>query len=180
LNKQGYSGTSKLLDMIENGKTNNKIVFASSVSQTHLVQMYNVYLSGTIGFGHTVPSSYNEFQNDFLKSYEYEPMFAMINADDVVCLGWINNNAVNSFRTDISYIVNPDYRNKGYAVEIANYMIDYAKKNYGTKTIEAATYSNPISEKVLTKIGFINVGTIPETKMINGKLKDITFWYKKV
>ena len=55
---------------------------------------------------------------------------------------------------DIGFAFLPQFRGKGYALESATAVIDYAKRTFGTKKIEAITQPDNIrSIKVLKKMG---------------------------
>ena len=74
-----------------------------------------------------------------------------------------------SGQVEIGYEIAPDYRNNGFATEIANGLILNAFSDQRVKLILAHTLSEEnASMRILRKIGFIKVGEIndPEDGMI--------------
>lgn len=77
-------------------------------------------------------------------------------------------------RAEISYWINKNYRNKGYATETVKSIIEYCLDDLSLNRVQAMT-SNPASERVLEKAGMIYEGTLRQYfKMEN------TFWDVKM
>jgi len=62
-------------------------------------------------------------------------------------------------RAEISYWINKNYRNKGYATETVKAVIGYSFDGLSLNRVQALT-SNPASEQVLIKAGMIYEGTL--------------------
>lgn len=79
----------------------------------------------------------------------------------------VNNNV------KIGYFIFSDYRNKGYATEAINKVIDFAFNILNVNKIIAGTIAdNDFSNKVLLKTGFVLKKTNEQDHKIDGKLYD--------
>ncbi|OSY86998.1 hypothetical protein WH52_13950 [Tenacibaculum holothuriorum] len=60
---------------------------------------------------------------------------------------------------DIGYAFLPEARGKGYATEATKLTIEFVRKNFNQKKVLAFTLpENKASQKLLTKLGFTNIG----------------------
>lgn len=64
-------------------------------------------------------------------------------------------------RAEISYWINKNYRNMGYATETVKALIEYSFDGLSLNRVHALT-SNPASERVLAKAGMICEGTLKQ------------------
>jgi [ribosomal protein S5]-alanine N-acetyltransferase len=61
----------------------------------------------------------------------------------------------------LGYSVLPQYQGRGYATELVNALIEWAREQPGLERIVAETeWANPASARVLQKAGFVEVGSI--------------------
>ena len=75
---------------------------------------------------------------------------------------------------DISYYIDREYMNMGYATEAAREMIRYGFETYGYNKIAGVCMScNPASRRVMEKIGMIYEGTLCQDLFKDGKYYDI-------
>ena len=90
-----------------------------------------------------------------------------------------NDRAVPSY--EIGYVLNKDYRRRGYASEAVNAIIDFCFAN-GIEMITASAGSfNQISQQMLLKLGFEQEGIShkAEKHPIHGIVDSINFYLMK-
>ncbi len=78
-------------------------------------------------------------------------------------------------RAEYSYWINRKYRNHGYATETVNAMNKYCFDTLSINRIQVLT-SNPISEKVVEKVGFVYEGTLKQYFGFNGHFWDVKMY----
>jgi ribosomal-protein-alanine N-acetyltransferase len=77
------------------------------------------------------------------------------------------------YRTEIGYMVLPEYEGKGYVTEAVKTMLNYAFNSAGFNTVNAVIDpANSGSEKVLLKNGFRKEGYFLEDEYFDGKFWD--------
>lgn len=77
-------------------------------------------------------------------------------------------------RADISYYIDKDYMNKGYATEASKAMLEYGFGRYGFHKIQGVCMScNPASRRVMEKLGMKFEGTLREDLLKDGIYYDI-------
>lgn len=77
-------------------------------------------------------------------------------------------------RADISYYIDRDYMNRGYATEAALEMLKYGFEHYGFNKIQGLCMSvNPASRRVMEKIGMSYEGTLRQDLFKDGIYYDI-------
>ncbi|WP_245580815.1 GNAT family N-acetyltransferase [Daejeonella oryzae] len=78
-----------------------------------------------------------------------------------------------NYRTEIGYILHPDFQGKGIMVEAVKLVIDYAFNVLKFHSLEAVIDpDNVASEKVLLKHSFVKEGYFKENTFYNGKFLD--------
>lgn len=78
-----------------------------------------------------------------------------------------------NFRTELGYMILPEYHNKGYVTEAVKKLLDYAFNTLNFHSIEAVIDPNNIaSEKVLIKNGFVKEAHFIENAFYNGEFID--------
>lgn len=76
-------------------------------------------------------------------------------------------------RTEVGYILNPEYRGKGYVHEAMVALLDYAFDEIGFHSLEAVIDPrNQASINVVEKLGFVKEGHIKEREFWNGEYLD--------
>ena len=77
-------------------------------------------------------------------------------------------------RADISYYIDKDYMNQGYATEAAKEMLQYGFQTYGFNKIQGiCMHCNPASRRVMEKIGMKYEGTLRQDLLKDGIYCDI-------
>lgn len=77
-------------------------------------------------------------------------------------------------RADISYYIDREYMNKGYATEAAKKMLEYGFKALGyNKICGVCMTKNPASRKVMEKIGMTYEGTLRKDLLKDGIYYDL-------
>lgn len=77
-------------------------------------------------------------------------------------------------RADISYYIDKDYMNKGYATEAAREMLKYGFERFGFNKIQGICMScNPASRRVMEKIGMKYEGTLRQDLLKDGFYYDL-------
>jgi [ribosomal protein S5]-alanine N-acetyltransferase len=77
------------------------------------------------------------------------------------------------FRSEIGYMLLPEYHNKGIVSQAIALMIDYGFNNMKMHSLEAIIDpNNKASAKVLEKNGFIKEAHLKENEFFNGKFLD--------
>lgn len=77
-------------------------------------------------------------------------------------------------RADISYYIDKDCMNKGYATEAAKEMLKYGFETFGFNKIQGICMScNPASRRVMEKIGMKYEGTLRKDLLKDGFYYDI-------
>lgn len=77
-------------------------------------------------------------------------------------------------RADISYYIDREYMNRGFATEAAKEMLKYGFERYGFNKIQGICMScNPASRKVMEKIGMKYEGTLRQDLYKDGIYYDI-------
>lgn len=80
---------------------------------------------------------------------------------------------VHRLNAELGYFIGEDYWGKGYATEAIKKMIDYGFENFPINRIFSRPFSsNPASQKVLEKCGFILEARINGILVKNGKTED--------
>ena len=86
---------------------------------------------------------------------------------------------LNNFRTEIGYILHPDYQGRGIMHEAVNLIVEYAFEVLKFHSIEAIIDpDNKASEKVLLKNGFVKEAHLKENEFYNGKFLDTVIYSK--
>ena len=82
---------------------------------------------------------------------------------------------------EIGYVINPDYRGKGYAPEAANAVCDFAQDRLGVHRIYAKHMAeNEASHRVMEKIGMKYEGTHKDMLFVKGKYRTVVICAKIV
>ncbi len=91
------------------------------------------------------------------------------------CIGIIGffSTQPENFRTELGYMLLPEYHNKGYVTESVKTLLNYAFHTLNFNSIEATINpDNVASEKVLQKNGFVKEAHLAENFYHNGKFID--------
>ena len=82
-----------------------------------------------------------------------------------------------NFRTELGYVLHPDYHGKGIMSESVNLVIDYAFNSLKFHSIEAIIDpENLASENVLLKSKFIKEGHLKENEFYEGRFLDTVIY----
>lgn len=82
-----------------------------------------------------------------------------------------------NFRSEIGYMILPEYQNKGYVTEAVKAMLEYGFNQLNLNSIEAIIDPNNIaSEKVLQKNGFKKEAHLTENQFYNGRYLDTVIY----
>ncbi len=112
--------------------------------------------------GFTTIEKVQDYIQLILKEYQSGKLrtFAIAEKNTNKLIGSITLDVVEVFaRAEISYWINKNYRNKGYATESIKSIIKYCFDVLSLNRIQALT-SNPASERVLEKSGMLYEGTL--------------------
>ena len=75
---------------------------------------------------------------------------------------------------EIGYVINPDFRGKGIAVEAAKKVMIFGFENLGLNRIEARyMVGNDASRRVMEKLGMTFEGVAREALCVNGSYKNV-------
>lgn len=126
----------------------------------------------------------NEF-NELMKKISDEENRFIIEAKGtckvigLIHLMKIEERAVSSY--EIGYIINKNYRRKGYASEAVEKILQYCFEEENIEVITASVFeTNVKSAKMLEKLGFIKTGGPPKSiKHCRDGLIDMIGYYKK-
>lgn len=78
-----------------------------------------------------------------------------------------------NFRTEVGYILHPDFRGQGIMLEAVNRIVEYAFEDLKFHTLEAVIDPRNIaSQKVLDAAGFIREGLFKDKFYYNGQFLD--------
>jgi RimJ/RimL family protein N-acetyltransferase len=141
----------------------------------YIEQSHQIYLENQtyLYWGDSVPASKDEFIKKVADN-RFDPCFVFVNddKDDVVGFCATFSNTYNRY-TNISYIVKEELRNKGAGKQLLTKTIKALKDLNLVDYLEAHTYDNPISEKLLKSFGFVETGIYPDRIKIfqNGTYK---------
>lgn len=82
-----------------------------------------------------------------------------------------------NYRTELGYMILPEYHNKGYASETVDTLLNYAFNTLNFHSIEAIINpKNIASERVLQKNGFIKEAHLIENQFYNGRFIDTVIY----
>jgi RimJ/RimL family protein N-acetyltransferase len=131
--------------------------------QKYKDQCYEIYTQGEnyLGLGISGPMEKLEFLKRF-DDLRYEPFFALINEEDSI-IGFCGA-SLNSYNrySNLSYMVDQKLQNKGFGKILVKQVLEQLKILNLADNIEAHTFSNTISEKLLISLGFTKIGTYPD------------------
>lgn len=96
-----------------------------------------------------------EISNDEQYHVQYWPIFSLSSGDLIGCCG-LRPHGKNEY--EIGFHLNPEYWGKGYAVEAANAVIEYAFSIGAKKLFAGHNPNNTASQKLLKKLGFRYIG----------------------
>ena len=144
----------------------------------HVVRQPEIYAT-TYG----IPQNYSKFRAEWWLKTIKENMrnnlsyeFAVFLRDTGRYIGNVGliNVSFEHNRADISYYIDKDYMNKGYATEAALEMLKYGFETFGFNKIQGVCMScNPASRRVMEKIGMRYEGTLRKDLLKDGFYYDI-------
>lgn len=83
------------------------------------------------------------------------------------------------YRSEIGYMIHPDFHGRGIVSEAVQKLIGYAFKEMGLHSVVAVIDPlNIASEKALLKNGFVKEGHFKENEFYNGKFIDSVYYSK--
>lgn len=95
----------------------------------------------------------------------------------VIGAGEINLRDIKNQKGDIAYIINPQYWGKGYATEVASYLLHFGFTKLNLHRIYATCDPrNAASSKVLEKIGMQYEGKMREVMLIKDGWRDSSLY----
>jgi ribosomal-protein-alanine N-acetyltransferase len=101
--------------------------------------------------------------------------WALTEKESDKCIGIIGffKTEKENFRTELGYMLFPEYHNKGYVTEAVNTLLNFAFNTLNFHSIQAIIDpKNLASEKVLLKNGFVKEAHLIENEFYNGKFMD--------
>ena len=105
-------------------------------------------------------------------SFEYA-VFLKENEYYIGNVGLINVSEAHN-HADISYYIDKDYMNRGYATEAAEAMVKFGFEELGLHKISGVCMScNSASRRVMEKLGMKYEGTLRDDMLKNGKFLDL-------
>lgn len=111
-----------------------------------------------------------EYENGKFKTW------AIALKDTDLLIGSITLDTVPFFaRTDLSYWINREHRNLGYATEVVKAMTGYCFDDLGMNRVQVLT-SNPASARVVEKAGMQYEGTLRQYFGMNGNYWDVKMY----
>lgn len=82
-----------------------------------------------------------------------------------------------NYRTELGYMILPEYHNKGYVSEAVDTLLNYAFNTLNFHSIEAIIDpENIASERVLLKNGFVKEAHLIENEFYNGRFIDTVIY----
>jgi ribosomal-protein-alanine N-acetyltransferase len=101
--------------------------------------------------------------------------WAVTEKDNDKCIGIMGfyRTQPENYRTELGYMILPEYQNKGYVSEAVATLLNYAFNTLNFHSIEAVIDpNNRASERVLQKNGFVKEAHLIENQFYNGKFID--------
>lgn len=105
--------------------------------------------------------------------------WAVTEKDDDKCIGIMGfyRTRPENYRTELGYMILPEYHNRGYVSEAVDTLLNYAFNTLNFHSIEAIIDSENIaSERVLLKNGFVKEAHLIENEFYNGKFIDTVIY----
>jgi RimJ/RimL family protein N-acetyltransferase len=157
----------------------------ANAKESYKNECYEIYLENDnyLSFAHVEPRSQEKFNEKF-ELPEIDPCFVLVNDKDKV-IGFCSVLIARlDAWADINYMVRAKYQNQGYGKEMLTKVIEQIKTLSNVDYLEAETYNNPKSDKLLTSSGFIKASFYPDYHKIfqNGEYTklDKTGYYLKL
>lgn len=99
------------------------------------------------------------------------------NSDNCIGIMGFYRTKPENYRTELGYMILPQYHNKGYVSEAVNTLLDFAFNILNFHSIEAIIDPKNIpSEKVLLKNGFVKEAHLVENEFYNGQFIDTVIY----
>ncbi len=144
----------------------------------HVIRQPEIYAT-TYG----IPRNYSRFRGEWWlktikenmnRNISYEFAAFLRNTNRYIGNVGLINISFEHNRADISYYIDKDYMNMGYATEAAAEMLRYGFEKYGFNKIQGICMScNPASRRVMEKIGMKFEGTLRQDMLKDGTYYDI-------
>lgn len=99
------------------------------------------------------------------------------NSDNCIGIMGFYRTKPENYRTELGYMILPQYHNKGYVSEAVNTLLDFAFNILNFHSVEAIIDPKNIpSEKVLLKNGFVKEAHLVENEFYNGQFIDTVIY----
>jgi len=99
----------------------------------------------------------NHKKNDF--GHIYHLCFAVFEKDEHSIIGWCGLDGKTADKLHIFFLIDKDYRNKGYATQCANRLLSYAFNDAHVPFVNGSCDKNNIASfKVMVKVGMCEKG----------------------
>lgn len=99
------------------------------------------------------------------------------NSDNCIGIMGFYRTKPENYRTELGYMILPQYHNKGYVSEAVNTLLDFAFDILNFHSVEAIIDPKNIpSEKVLLKNGFVKEAHLVENEFYNGQFIDTVIY----
>lgn len=99
------------------------------------------------------------------------------NSDNCIGIMGFYRTKPENYRTELGYMILPQYHNKGYVSEAVNTLLDFAFNSLNFHSVEAIIDPKNIpSEKVLLKNGFVKEAHLVENEFYNGQFIDTVIY----
>ncbi|KAF2077473.1 hypothetical protein CYY_001246 [Polysphondylium violaceum] len=101
------------------------------------------------------------------------------NPDKLIGLIGFLRTKKDQYRSEIGYMLHPDYHRRGYVLEALNRLVEYGWDGIGFHTVEAIV--DPINEpswKLLEKAGFTLEGVFKQSFFFKGEFSDGKYYSK--
>jgi predicted acetyltransferase len=139
----------------------------ANAKESYKSECYSIYLENDnyLTFAHLEPKSEEKFYEKF-DLVDVEPCFVLVDEKDKV-IGFCSVEiAVLDSWGDLNYMVLKKFQRKGFGKIMLNMVILQMKKLGCVKYLEACTYDNQNSEKLLLSVGFAKAGFYPNYRKI--------------
>lgn len=143
-----------------------------------LLDIYNYEVLNGVATLDIHPKTMDEWLEWFDKHKDvHHPLYVAINGANVmgyVSLSPYREKEAFDSTVELSVYISPDYRNKGVATALMEFIIDYAKKESSIhNVVSVITAGNDASTKLHAKFGFEFCGKIPQVGVKKGAYQDI-------
>ena len=156
----------------------------AATKESYKDQYCHIYLENNnyLTFAYSEPPSREKFDERY-DNPSTDPCFVLVNESDKV-IGFCGID-IASFDGwgEINFMIRHEYQNQGYGKLMLELVIEQMKNIGNIEYLEAETFSNVNSEKLLMSVGFVKAGFLPNYRkvIIDGiytRLNSTNYYYK--